>query len=134
MRRKPRRDRRYGAVAGTTSSGFMVDYRLDSAEQIAEVLATKQSLGLHGGMLITNPIPIESAFDSDTMNQHIEQAQAEANEQGISGKEITPFLLQRIFELSNGASLEANVQLILNNAHLGAQIALAMAKLESNKA
>jgi pseudouridine-5'-phosphate glycosidase len=116
-----------------TSSGHKVDYRLDSAEQIAAVLATKQALGLHGGMLIANPIPAQYALDSATMNRYIEQADAEAVELGISGKEITPYLLQRIFELSDGASLEANVQLILNNARLGAQIALAVCNLKSKK-
>ena len=67
------------------------------------------------------------------MNQYVEQADAEAVELGISGKEITPFLLQRISELSDGDSLKANVQLILNNARLGARIAVAVCKLESDK-
>ncbi len=110
----------------TVNSGHKVDYRLDSADQIASVLAAKQSLGLHGGVLITNPIPSQFALDSDAVDSYIEKADAEAAELGISGKEITPFLLQRIFELSDGVSLEANVQLILNNARLGAQIALAL--------
>ncbi len=116
-----------------TSSGHKVDYRLDSTDQIAAVLATKQSLGLDGGMLITNPIPAQFALDHDTVNRYIEQADAEAVELGIGGKEITPFLLQRIFELSDGASLEANVQLVLNNARLGAQIAFAVCNLKSKK-
>jgi len=116
-----------------TSSGFEVDYRLDSPEQIAEVLATRQSLGLSGGMVIANPIPAEFALASDTVNDYIEQADAEATELGISGKEITPYLLQRIFELSDGASLKANVQLILNNSRLGAQIAVAVSALESKR-
>jgi pseudouridine-5'-phosphate glycosidase len=116
-----------------TSSGFKVDYRLDSPEQIAAVLATKQSLGLSGGMVIANPIPAEFALASDTVNDYIEQADAEATELGISGKEITPYLLQRIFELSDGASLKANVQLILNNSRLGAQIAVAVSALESKR-
>ncbi len=117
----------------TTGSGYQVDYRLDSADQIANALLTQQSLGLHGGMLIANPIPAQFALDSDTMNRYIEEAQAEAVELGISGKEITPFLLQRIFELSDGASLEANVQLVLNNTRLGAQIALAVCNLKQKK-
>jgi pseudouridine-5'-phosphate glycosidase len=116
-----------------TSSGHKVDYRLDSTDQIAAVLATKQSLGLDGGMLITNPIPAQFALDRDTVNRYVEQADAEAVELGIGGKEITPFLLQRIFELSDGASLEANVRLVLNNARLGAQIAFAMCNLKSKK-
>jgi pseudouridine-5'-phosphate glycosidase len=117
----------------TQSSGHKVDYRLDSVDQIAEVLAAKQSLGLSGGMLIANPIPEQFAMDSDTMNRYIEKADSEAIELGVSGKEITPFLLQRIFELSDGASLESNVQLILHNARLGAQIALSISKLKPKK-
>lgn len=117
----------------TTSSGYNVDYRLDSADQIADVLATKKSLGLSGGMLIANPIPEPFAMDRDTVNRYIEKAETEATELGISGKEITPFLLQRIFELSDGASLKANVQLVLNNTRLGAQIALAVCNLKLKK-
>ena len=117
----------------TTSSGHNVDYRLDSVDQIAEVLAIKKSLGLSGGMLIANPIPEPFAMDKDTVNCTIEKADAEALELGISGKELTPFLLQRIFELSDGASLKANVQLVLNNTRLGAQIALAVCNLKPKK-
>jgi pseudouridine-5'-phosphate glycosidase len=113
----------------TASSGFKVDYRLDSAEQIAAVLDNKQSLKLGGGLIIANPIPSGAALDSELMNQYIEQADTEACERGIAGKDLTPFLLQRIFELSNGASLKANVQLILNNARLGALIAIAVSNL-----
>lgn len=110
------------------SSGYKVDYRLDSADEIAAVLAAKRSLGLRGGMLIANPIQPQYALDRETMNHYVEQADAEAVELGISGKEITPFLLQRISELSDGDSLKANVQLILNNARLGARIAVAVCK------
>jgi pseudouridine-5'-phosphate glycosidase len=113
----------------TASSGFKVDYRLDSAEQIAAVLDNKQSLKLGGGLIIANPIPSGAALDSELMNQYIEQADTEACERGIAGKDLTPFLLQRIFELSDGASLKANVQLILNNARLGALIAIAVSNL-----
>jgi pseudouridine-5'-phosphate glycosidase len=109
----------------TTSSGYKVDYRMNSPEQIAEVLNTKRALGLSGGMIIANPIPEEFALESLSMSRYIKQADGEAVNQGISGKEITPFLLQRIFELSDGASLKANLQLILNNTRLGAQIAVA---------
>jgi pseudouridine-5'-phosphate glycosidase len=117
-----------------TSSGHKVDYRLDSAAQIAAVLAAKRSLGLRGGVLIANPIQSQYALQRETMNRYIEQADAEAVEHGISGKEITPFLLQRICELSDGDSLKANVQLILNNTRLGAQIAVAVCNEESTKA
>jgi pseudouridine-5'-phosphate glycosidase len=117
----------------TTISGHTVDYRLDSSDQIAEVLAVRKSLGLSGGMLIANPIPERFAMDRQTVNGYIEKADAEAVELGISGKELTPFLLQRIFELSDGASLKANVQLVLNNTRLGAQIALAVCNLDPKK-
>ncbi len=110
----------------TPASGFEVDYRLDSADQIAEVLQTRRRMGLSGGMVIANPIPAEYAMDPAQINGFIEQATAEAQDLGISGKKLTPYLLQRIFELSNGASLSANVELLLNNARLGANIAIAI--------
>lgn len=110
----------------TRNSGFSVDYRLDSAREIAEVLHTKWSLGLNGGMVIANPIPEKFALDFSTMETHIEQASAEASGRGIKGKELTPYLLQRVNELSGGDSLEANVQLLLNNIRLGARIAVAI--------
>lgn len=110
----------------TASSGYNVDYRLDTAEQIANVLHTKRGLGLTGGLIVANPIPEEHAMDSVIINRFIEQASAEAENLGISGKQVTPYLLQRIFELSDGDSLKANVQLLLNNARLGAQIAIAL--------
>jgi pseudouridine-5'-phosphate glycosidase len=118
----------------TTGSGCKVDYRMDSADQIAAVLAAKRSLGLHGGMLIANPIQPQFALDSETMNRYIEQADAEASELGISGKEITPYMLHRINELSDGDSLKANVQLILSNTRLGAQIAVAASNLKRKTA
>lgn len=110
----------------TASSGFNVDYRLDSAKQIANVIQTKRDLGLTGGLIVANPIPEEHAMDSAIINRFIQQAGTEAENLGISGKQVTPYLLQRIFELSDGDSLKANVQLLLNNARLGAQIAIAL--------
>lgn len=111
----------------TADSGFKVDYRLDSAGQIADVLHAKRSLGLSGGIVVANPIPAEFAMDSVSISKFIEQVNLEATKLGISGKQVTPYLLQRIFELSGGDSLKANVQLVLNNARLGAQIAIASA-------
>ena len=110
----------------TAKSGFQVDYRLDSVDQIAAALHTKWSLGLTGGMVIANPIPAEFALDAGTMEQLVQQAIAEAGQQGISGKALTPYLLHRVGELSGGDSLAANIQLMLNNAKLGAQIAAAL--------
>lgn len=115
----------------TTTSGFEVDYRLDSAEQIALVLETSRHLGLNGGMVIANPIPAEYALDPVQIGNYIDQATAEAQDLGISGKKVTPYLLQRIFELSNGASLSSNVELVLNNVRLGAKIAIANSSLQS---
>ncbi len=111
----------------TTNCGFKVDYRLDSAEEIAAALHAKWSLGLEGGMVIANPIPGEFALDAGTMERLIAQAVDEAGRQNIYGKELTPYLLQRVEELSGGESLTANIQLMLNNAKLGAQIAAALA-------
>jgi pseudouridine-5'-phosphate glycosidase len=117
----------------TRGSGFDVDYRLDSAEQIANVLNIKRSLGLRGGMVIANPIPAEFALDEARVELFIKQANTKAGQLGIKGKELTPYLLQCIQELSNGASLRANIPLMLNNARLGAQIAVALSRLEKRR-
>jgi len=113
----------------TRVSGFKVDYRLDSAMQIAEVLHTKRGMKLDGGMVIANPIPSEFAMDPERINRIIDRATTEADKLGISGKQITPYLLQRIYELSDGASLRSNVELLLNNVRLGAQIASAFCEI-----
>ena len=108
------------------SSGFDVDYRLDSPGEIATALRTKWSLGLAGGVVIANPIPAEAALDPSSVEQFIAQAISEAEQHEISGKELTPYLLGRVEDLSGGDSLNANIALILNNARLGAQIATAL--------
>ena len=113
----------------TIKSGFKVDYRLDSAAEIAAALHNKWSLGLAGGMVIANPIPEEFALDAGTMERVIAQAVGEAAEQNISGKALTPYLLQRVAELSGGDSITANIQLLLNNAKLGAKIAAALTEI-----
>ena len=110
----------------TRKSDFQVDYRLDSPKEIANVLTTKWSLGLAGGVVIANPIPAQYALDQASMEQVIEQAVREAAEQEITGKQLTPYLLQRVEELTSGNSLDANIQLMLNNARLGAEIAVAL--------
>ena len=110
----------------TTHSGFQVDYRMDSAEEVAAAFHAKEACGLRGGMLLTNPIPAAYAMDLDYINQNIEAAIAECEALGIKGKKITPFLLDKIQKLTGGASLEANIQLVLNNAALGASVARAM--------
>lgn len=111
-------------------SGFGVDYRLDTAEDIAAAIHAKEAAGLKGGMLITNPIPEEYAMPEDKMSACINEAIESANQNGVKGKELTPFLLDKIKTLTGGESLEANIQLVLNNARLGAAIAKALSKLE----
>ncbi|MBE5778632.1 MAG: pseudouridine-5'-phosphate glycosidase [Clostridiales bacterium] len=110
-------------------SGFGVDYRMDTPAEIASAIAVKETCNLKGGMLITNPIPEEYAMPDDAMTACINQAIEEANAQGIKGKNITPFLLDRIKTLTDGKSLAANIQLVLNNAKLGAQIAAELCNL-----
>ena len=110
-------------------SGFPVDYRMDTPAEIAAALHVKSLAGLKGGMLITNPIPEAYAMPESLMNERIQQAIDDANAQGVKGKKLTPFLLDRIKTLTEGKSLEANIKLVLNNARLGAEIARELCKL-----
>ena len=110
-------------------SGFSVDYRCDTPEEIAAIFRAQTEMGLKGGMLVTNPIPQEYAMDDQVINAAIDQAVAESVEQGIKGKEITPFLLARVSELTGGDSLDSNIQLVYNNARLAARIACAYAHI-----
>ena len=107
----------------TRDSAFAVDYQLDSAADIARVLQVQSALGLRAGMVVANPIPLEHAMPAARMEQAIAQALQEASAQGVLGKQITPFLLARVSALTGGESLAANIQLVLNNARLAAQIA-----------
>ncbi|MGB1310892.1 MAG: pseudouridine-5'-phosphate glycosidase [Leucothrix sp.] len=107
-------------------SGHPVDYRLDTPEQIADALNVKWSLPLSGGVIIGNPVPTEHAMPNHVIDAAIEQALKELEAQGIAGKDSTPFLLKRVVELTGGDSLETNIQLVLNNARVAAQIAVAM--------
>ena len=108
-------------------SGFGVDCRLDTPAEIAAVMQAKQALGLGGGLVIANPIPAAHALPRAAVDGAIAQALAEAGQQGIAGKAVTPFLLQRVNHLTGGQSLEANIALILNNARLAAAVAVAFA-------
>lgn len=108
-------------------SGLQAPLRMDDAGQIARAALMRASLGLKGGQLVANPIPVEAEIARPDITPHIEQALAEAAAQGIAAKAVTPFLLQRIYELTGGRSLTANIALVLNNARLGAAIAVAMA-------
>ena len=113
----------------TSKSGFGVDYRIDSAKEMAAALKTKWDLGLNGGVVVANPIPAEYEMAPEVINSAIEQAVRESEEQGIKGKESTPFLLARVKELTGGTSLDSNIQLVFNNVKVGAQIAVEYSKL-----
>jgi pseudouridine-5'-phosphate glycosidase len=108
-------------------SGLMAPLRLDSAEDIAAAQRMRAALGLPGGQLVANPIPAEAEIPADMLAPLIDRAQAEADAQGIAGKAVTPFLLQRLFDLTEGRTLQANIALVMNNARLAARIAQAMA-------
>ena len=112
------------------NSSLPVDYQLSKPRDIAELLYSKWTMGLRGGVLIANPIPEASEIEYEFINQAIEQAIQEANAQQIKGKAITPFLLSRIVALTNGKSLVANIDLVLNNARLAAEIAVDLMGLE----
>ncbi len=111
----------------TRESDFAVDYRIDQAAGVAEVMAVRRDLGIHGGMVVANPIPAEHSMDRVVIDLAIDTALAEADAQQITGQDTTPFLLDRIVELTDGASLDANIQLVLNNARVAAEIAVASA-------
>lgn len=113
----------------TRKSGIKVCYRMDSALEIAKTLKAKSDMGLTGGMLITNPIPEEYSMDATVINEAIDKAILEAEERGIKGKDITPFLLDKIQKITGGNSLASNIQLVLNNARLASQIAVELSKL-----
>ncbi len=113
----------------TRRSGFGVDYRVDSAEQLALALKAKWDLGLNGGVVVANPIPEKYEMDYDVITNAITMSLKELNEKGIKGKESTPFLLGKVKEITGGDSLESNIQLVYNNAKVGAQIAVELAKL-----
>ena len=108
----------------SSKSGFNVDYRIDSAIDIAEILKTKWDLSIKGGVLVVNPIPIAFELESVMMNEAINEAIIEANKEKIIGKEITPYLLSKVNEITQGKSLNANIKLIQNNAALAAKIAI----------
>lgn len=113
----------------TRTSGFQVDYRIDTPEELAKAFKTQNDLGFPAGMLVTNPIPQEYAMPLEAINAAIDQAIAESVEKGIHGKETTPFLLARVAELTGGNSLASNIQLVFNNARLAAKTAAAYAQL-----
>jgi pseudouridine-5'-phosphate glycosidase len=111
------------------TSPFEVSIRLDSAEAIARAMAVKWQTGLNGGLVVANPIPEQFAMPEETINAAIDQAVKEAEEQGVTGKASTPFLLARVAELTGGDSLKSNIQLVFNNARLACDIAKAYQRI-----
>ena len=113
----------------TRRSGFGVDYRVDTPQELASVFKASRDLGLKNGILVANPIPEAYAMDKEVIDRAIDQAIAECNEKGIHGKATTPFLLARVAELTGGDSLASNIQLVFNNAAVAAKTAAAYAQL-----
>ena len=113
----------------TRRSGFKVDYRIDTPEELARIYQAQRDMGYPGGMLVTNPIPEEYSMDADVINKAIDEAVEEAKHLGIHGKETTPFLLAKIKDLTGGDSLDSNIQLVYNNARLAAATAIELCKL-----
>ena len=112
----------------TRHSGFGVDYRIDTPEELAAAFHAKLAMGLKGGMLVTNPIPEQYSMPADVINKAIDEAIAESQRLGIHGKATTPFLLAKVKDLTGGDSLAANIELVLNNARLAALTAAALKK------
>lgn len=110
------------------TSGIKVPMTMEKPEEVAALVRTKEELGLHGGVLVANPIPSADALPADEMEKIIASAIADSKKDGISGKETTPYLLKHIVEMTEGKSLEANIALVYNNAKVGAQIAVAFTK------
>ena len=112
----------------TRQSGFGVDYRVDSPEELAAMFRAQRDLDYEGGMLVTNPIPEQYSMDKAVIDAAIDRALKEAEAAGVKGKEVTPFLLAKVVELTGGDSLESNIQLVLNNARLAARTAAELNK------
>ncbi|MBP9095259.1 MAG: pseudouridine-5'-phosphate glycosidase [Ignavibacteria bacterium] len=110
----------------TRQSGFKVNYKLDTPEQIGSMIKTKWELGLNGGVIVANPIPEEFSMDKTKIDNAIEVALKNADKKGIKGKDVTPFLLGEIKNITGGTSLNSNIKLVLNNAKLAAQISASL--------
>ena len=113
----------------TSKSGLKVDYKVESAAQMAEIIKAKRDNKLQGGILLTNPIPVEYEMDPKVINGAIGEALKRMEKEGVKGKECTPYLLKTIVELTGGDSLESNIKLVLNNAAVGSEVAKEYAKL-----
>ena len=114
----------------STDSGLKLDYKMDSAKEIAEAIYYKRQLKLQGGVLVSNPIPDAYSIPNEIINVYINKALEEAKTLNIKGKDVTPFLLKAITDATEGKSLEANIQLVYNNARVGAEIAKEYCKLK----
>lgn len=114
----------------TRRSGFGVDYRIDTPKELAAAFHAQREMGLNGGMLVTNPIPEEHAMNADVIKNAINKAIDESREKGIHGKATTPFLLEKVKDLTGGDSLDSNIQLVFNNAKLAAKTATELAKIK----
>jgi pseudouridine-5'-phosphate glycosidase len=112
----------------TRRSGYAPSVRVEDATDVARVMTANRDLKLHSGMVVAVPVPARDEADGAMIQQAIEVALQEADQLHIAGKEITPFLLQRVNELTQGASLQTNIALIRNNARIGAAIAVAFAQ------
>jgi pseudouridylate synthase len=110
----------------TRESGFEIDCRVDTPKEIADIWRVKTELGISGGMLVVNPIPAEYSMDNSYITKSIGSAVERAKEKGIRGKDVTPFLLEEIKNITGGNSLKANIELVLNNARLASRIACEM--------
>ena len=113
----------------TRKSGFGVDYRMDTPEELAKLLITQQAMPNAGGVLVTNPIPEQYSMDHDVINKAIDEAVADSVRDGIHGKETTPYLLAKVKEITGGDSLDSNIQLVYNNARLAALTAVEYCRL-----
>ena len=111
-------------------SGLKVDYKVESASEMAKIIKSKRDNGLVGGILLTNPIPEQYEMPKAVIDNAIETALKEMEKQGIKGKECTPFLLKTITDLTGGDSLESNIKLVLNNAAVGSEVAKEYCKLK----
>ena len=112
------------------AAGFGVDYQLNTPAELAKAFHVKRELGMRGGLLVTNPIPEEYSMDKAVIDKAIAEAVEDAKKDGIHGKATTPYLLAKIKDLTGGDSLDSNIQLVFNNARLGAAAAVELAKLE----
>jgi pseudouridylate synthase len=112
-------------------SGLLLTLRADTPKEVADMMKAKWAMGLAGGIVVANPIPAVHEIPAHDISPQIERAVAEAAAKGIHGKGVTPFLLRRVTEITGGRSLAANIQLVLHNARVAAQIAKEFSRLRA---